>query len=353
MQYLEKVGNYLDAYSDVMSNGGQLFTGNGKDSANVILRGKTCITYWSKDSKRHQEVIDVCNMFDLDPVAMTGGRLCRWLLKEFLGLQNNTGYWGKRWRQIAMDGSHWHYTHCVERQYFYGIEIDIKSAYMSSFLSGKSMLFSTSNKWSDDNGALEQLKQLTLILPKWLRLQLIGTMSAWRISFLAKDKKNPQSDVLTRKYRHGIQWGAAFNASHRAILRNYKIMQKIHRIGGEYIKRCHTDSFTLDLMCPTEIENQIFSYIKEKNLQTDVKNIGYALFFDLNTGFIGKNLVGSPICVIDHMREEKVKMKASGGVSETVDRFGHLLHNSNYYNPDGSERRKIPNLEPLQLELDI
>lgn len=45
MYYIDKVGEYHQAYADVLENGGQLYPGNGKDSANVIVRGKYCITY--------------------------------------------------------------------------------------------------------------------------------------------------------------------------------------------------------------------------------------------------------------------------------------------------------------------
>ena len=95
MYYTEKIGSYNDAYLDVLHNGGQLYPGNGKDSANVVVRGKQCITYWEKGSKRHQETVELAKYFNLDPYSKTGGRIARWLVDDCLKLPYQDSLWRK------------------------------------------------------------------------------------------------------------------------------------------------------------------------------------------------------------------------------------------------------------------
>lgn len=336
MHYTDLVGTYATAYADVLANGGQLYPGNGKDSANVVVRGQHCFTYWAKGSKRRQEVVDLCRYFNLDPYGKTGGRIARWLIDDLLKLPYKQTFWQKQYRDLAKQGGHWHYTYVESGKSFIGIEVDLKSAYMVSLFAGKSLLYQQGKGYFDDQGALENLQVLTPELPKWFRLQLLGCLASWRITFLARDKKNLENKELTVKQFHEISYGAAFNAVHRAILRNYKLMQKIHQIGGQYIRRIHTDSFFMDCDIPPKLENLIWEYMESKQAQWDIKGCGYSYFFDLNTGFIGKRIVGSALEVVDLMREKDIKKNRSSYDNETFQRF-----------KDKIETSTLPEKEPI------
>lgn len=351
MDYTDLEGDYLIAYSDVLKYGGQLYPGNGKDSAAVVVRGSQCYTYWKKDSRRKQEVKELCNFFHLDSYGKTGGRIARWLVEEVLVLPYQNSYWHPKYRGIAKSGKHWHYSYCDSRQNFLGIEVDIKSAYISSLFSQYSLLYKEGIGYIDDNGALENLKLLTPDLPKWFRLQLLGLLSSWRFTFLARDKSNSNGSELKLKHYYKISYNAAFNAVHRAILRNYKIMQKIHQIGGQYIRRMHTDSFFLDIDCPREIEDSIWKYIEERNLKWDIKGCGRCYFFDLNTGFIGNKFVGAPIDVAGMMREEKIKIDRKSLVPQVLDRFGNVIETSTFQERENQKDNSVETLNYRQLEL--
>lgn len=349
MKYFDLQGGYYDALLRLKADGGQLFVGNGKDSAVVVVQGQTCFTYWQKGSKRYQEVKQLAENFRLDTLGKTGGRLARWLVSDFLALPYKDTFWQRNYRELAKKGNHWHYMHCEPWKSFIGCEFDLKSAYLSSYFQGKSMLYQSGIGWLDDGGALENLKAINHQLPKWFRLQLLGTMASWKIQFYTRNKLNPDSDIPVLNERKFIDYGAAFNAVHRAILRNYKIMEKIHQIGGEHIKRMHTDSFTLSLECPEKTERKIFDYLESKGLQVDIKNCGKAFFFDVNCGFIGRFFVGSKNDVVELMRENNLKMHREKINKQVQDRFGERLENSNFM-------EKISNLdnskeENEQLEL--
>lgn len=345
------VGDYLTAYNDVLMNGGQLYPGNGKDSANVVVRGKTCYTYWKSDSKRHQEVIELCKYFNIPSTGQTGGRICRWLIQEVLKVPYEGTYWQRNWRLLAKSGQHWHYLTVQPKKYFWGVEFDIKSAYFSSLFAGKSLLWDNKLRWIDDDGALENLKALTPFLPKWFRLQVLGTLASWRIFFLCRNSGSSSSNDLIYKSRHLIKYGSAFNCSHRAILRNYKIMKKVHEMGKEFVMRMHTDSFTLSVDCPGYIEKQIFDYLESKSLKYDIKSAGYGYFFDVNCGYVGKKFIGAKINVLDLMREHDIKMKRNGGINEVLDRFGERIESSSFDIKNSINSHNKSELEYEQMEL--
>lgn len=324
MKYFTLSGDYLQAYCYCLNHGGQLFPGNGQDSANVVVIGQNCFTFWKEGSKRKQEVEKLSIHFGLDPQGQTGGRIARWLIENLLALPYQKTYWSRTYRNLAKQGNHWHYMHCDVKKDFWGLEVDIKSAYFSSLFTFQSLLYSPNIGYLNDNNSLENLKILFPSFPKWFRLQLLGCLSSWRISFLCRDKRLPDNEELVLKTRHFIKYNAAFNTAHRAILRNYKIMKKIHEIGGEYIRRIHTDSFLLDSTTPGDIEKKLFDYLEEKKLTYSLKGWGRCFFWDLNTGFIGNKFVGASIDVTSRMRADGVKMsrkKANENVLELYTYF--------------------------------
>lgn len=308
MEYLELQGDFLDAYSMVSTGGGQLYCGDGKDTANVVVRGNKCYTFWRNDSLMRTKVRELAVSFGFNPDGMTGGRIARRMLKEIVGLDTSGTYWHKTYRDLAKDGSHWHYMHCDNKKTFWGVELDLKSAYFSSYLSFPSMLYSPSVQYIDDGGAMDNLRELYQHFPKWYRLQVLGMMASWRTFYYCRDKKNPERVDLVQRHRYNISYGAAFNTVHRAILRNYKIMQRIHKIGGSHIRRMHTDSFFLDADTPQSVANNIKGYLQDKGVSVSCKGYGKCYFWDINTGFIGKRIVGSPPLVIQSMREDGIKM---------------------------------------------
>ncbi len=310
MRYFSIVGDFLTAYQFCIKNGGQLFCGNGKDTASVCVVGSNCYTFWAADSKRKQQVYELASYFGLEPDAQTGGRIARWLIDELIEIPYSKTFWNRTYRNLAKSGTHWHYLHCDCKQQFYGFEVDLKSAYFSSLFSFPSLLYQPEIGYLDDAGAMDNLKSLYEHFPKWFRLQLLGCISTWRSFYYCRDKHSPDSKELVMKTRYFIKYNAAFNVVHRAILRNYKIMAKIHQIGGKYIRRIHTDSFFVDYDIPESIERRLWEYVESKRLKYSIKGFGSCFFWDVNTGFIGNKFVGASIDVAARMRTDEIKMKS-------------------------------------------
>lgn len=321
MKYTDLIGTLPDAIDKVRNFGGRLYSGKYKDSCHTVVIGDQCFTYWNPKSKKRQELALLCEQFNILKEGQTGGRVARWFIEELIDLPYKNTYWDRNYRAIAKAGEHWHYCFVNPNKHFYGVEFDLKSAYFSSLFAGKSLLYQNNIGSMNDNGSLERLKELTPMLPKWFRVQLLGVLSSWKIGYWCRSANNNPEERLIFKTTYKIQYGAAFNAVHRAIIRNYKIMQKVHQIGGKYIERMHTDSFLLNIDCPESVEQNIHNYLAEKGAKVDIKNAGYSYFFDLNTGYIGKHFIGSVLDVKEKMREKSVKMKRDGGYNVLLSKY--------------------------------
>ena len=303
-----KTGTWEDALRELEDTGGMLFPGKDSESPTTVVRGKKTTTYWKEGSYKRGELIKLAQEFGFsrqDALKLTGGRLARWYINEVLELPYKDTYFGEKYLKLAREAWHWHYLSVTPGSYLFCVEVDLKSAYHSALLTGESLLLSDNGEWLDDNGALSNIKIQTNMFPKWFRLTLLGTMACHRLGFLHRDKSKDKFEVKYSE-QSKISYGAAFNACHRAILRNWRIMKELHEIGGEAIVRCHTDSLLIDMARITGAqEQQIFDKLDEYGLETTVKKAGRTSLKDVNTGFVGRHLIGAKPDVLEFAREIK------------------------------------------------
>lgn len=321
MNYELRHGDYGSALHDLLENGGQLFSSTHPDGANTILRGQICITYWKPNSRLFAQVNEASRQFGFEHPAPTAGRLARHVLRSVIDLPCDGTYFGKGYAQLARDGNHWHYQHVVTGYHPFLVEFDLKSAYFTSLFHGKSLLFHERKGWMDDNGALDRLKSITPILPKWLRLTLLGVLASHKSQFYTRGKDENDNFVLNLKTVKKIKYGAAFNAAHKAINRTYKCMERVHSIGGDYIKRIHTDSFAIPPTIPEEKEVEILEFLAKHNYQVAIKASGASHFLNLNEGLIGNKVIGMWQSVREQFREQKVKIPKYNFDSESLQRW--------------------------------
>lgn len=301
-KYFDLEGDYMTACDALLEGGGQLFTSGGKHGPHTLVRGSNIYTYWPKNSLSRGQLIEACKALDINPEGMTGGRLCRLILKDIVGLKHKGTFFSDRHKALAKDGYHWHYTKLIPGQHGNCLEFDIKSAYFSSLFRFPSLLLSNSGKFVSDDGAMENLKALNPLLPKWLRLQLLGVLSAHeRRYFVVKD--DGKGKRMKMVVQHEIAYGQAFNTAHESILNLYKLMQRIDLIAGDYCVRMHTDSFTLKSDLPLEVFDEICELIVNFGSDLWLKKQGHCTFFDLNTGLIGKQCIGAKIACLDELKD--------------------------------------------------
>ncbi len=306
MNYFDLEGDYHDACSALLKLGGQLYHGGVKDGAITHILGNNCFTYWQPGSKRRGQVIEACRQYGYSAEGMTGGRLARKLLKDVIGLDYKNTQFSMNWREIAKKGDHWHYQKCIPGEHGYTFEIDIKSAYFAALLHYDSLMCDANGKDIDDNGALERLRILAPEMPKWLRLQLLGCLASHEKKFMVRSERGGIPIAVSRITQQ-ISYGAAFNAAHRAIRRNWRFMKFLDSKLGDDCVRMHTDSFTVKADWSAETEAEIWKILARNGYDCAIKRFGRTYLFDLNRGVIGSKIIGT--------KEELV---------ECIEQFGKL-----------------------------
>lgn len=345
-QYIEKVGGYSEALEELLTSGGQLYSAESKGGANVVVRGCYCTTYWPANSKKKGQVVEACEIFGYDSYAMTGGRLIRSLLKDVIKLEYKGTRYHDKYRKLAELGGHWHYQFSNPGDNGYCVEFDLKSAYFTSYTQLPTALLAGIDNFVEDDGAMERLRTLYSIMPKWMRLQLLGILASHTKTTIVREKTTTGWGVKINQFS-SIETGYAFNAAHRAILRTYKVMKRVHEIAGDNIARIHTDSFALKATTPDEVEAQVFNYLKEMGYEVAVKGMGRMYLFDLNTGAIGKKVIGAKAEVIDRFKEEKISFSPQENAQELIERWGHIIDEIE----KGMNGRKSIPIEWEQLEI--
>lgn len=305
--YITKEGDKLDAMEELLTHGGQLYPARHPGSPTVLVRGKNITTYWPKDSAMRGKVILLAGEFGLEPQHQTYGRLCRWYVNHLLQIPYQNTYWHPQYLKLAKSAHHWHYQHIQTGDLGYCFEVDISSAYATSLLRGKSFLYDPYKGYMNDGDALDNFRNSLQLLPKPFRLQLLGELATHKRTFfrrLPDGKGNHIADMVTITK---VNYGAAFNATHGAILRLYNDMTRLHEIGGNWIKRMHTDSLLVQADIPAATLEKVISCLVKSGYEYKIKAEGRAHFFDQNCGFVGKRVYGSPRILANHMKSQDVR----------------------------------------------
>lgn len=308
-KYEFREGDYLDAIAAFAQVGGRFYPQRSPDSPSTIVSGCNCITYWHPASRLLPKCRTLCRDLGFEWQGQSPGRIARLILKEIVGLEKQKHGWGKLYASMAKKGFHWHYTHVEEGYHPYLIEFDLKSAYFTSLFQGKSLLYHDYKGFIDDSGMLCNLKAIESILPKFMRLIILGVIASHKMQFYTVDRTIEDSFAMKLSTVPNIEYGTAFNAAHKAIRRTYELMRRIHSIGGDWIKRIHTDSFALTFDTPQEIESEIFGLLSRNGYPVSVKAQGSAHFLSLNEGIIGTKLIGAKDLIFKEFREKQIKIE--------------------------------------------
>lgn len=306
--YITLEGDQNDGFLQLKKEGGQLFPAKYETGSTTHVRGSRVTTYWGKNSPIRRNVMALAREWNLEPEHQTYGRLAKWYIKNILDLKYKNTYWHNQFRAMAKDGFHWHYLHWVPGDHGYCFEWDIKAAYLTSILQGKSLFYDGYKGYVEDFGALETLRGSLDLLPKEFRLILIGILASHQYRYWINDKKQDSEGVPARVEKNWIEYNACFNAVHGGIYRLWLLMRKLHEIGGDYIVRCHTDSLLIKEDIPPDRLQKIADLICSKGHQITIKAEGRAVLFDLDCGFIGNKPLGGIKLLADRMREQNITL---------------------------------------------
>jgi len=354
MSNINKEGSYTDALKDLEQMGGILFPPkeNSVKEPTVLQLGSKTITYWQPGSKAYREqLVDLASKLRIpssdlgNPWNLTPGRLSRIFLQKVIGAKNFNAdphpkkyakYVGKeKYLPMARDGSHWHFEYVRIGEPVYAIELDVKSAYLTSLLSFPTLFLHERMGFRPDGGALGRLKEYVPVLSehKKFRLQLLGVMAQHEKRYEKLDKES--RTIVRASHEDYEEWGSAFNAVHEAIKRVHTAMTHCSQMLGEYLIRSHTDCFLIRADCPEEVEKRVVSYLNQKGFTLACKQgkighrIGLSKFWDLNTGFIGRYTVpkNQAVDIKERMEEDGIDLQDiyKPIPQEIVNRWRHWL----------------------------
>ena len=151
---------------------------------------------------------------------------------------------------------------------------------------------------------------------------MIGQMATHRMTFATMPNRKSGDFRLKWNTIEKVKYGYAFNRTHQAILRVYRLLEAIHKIGGDAIKRIHTDSFALSADCVPTIETEIFALLDDKGFGYSCKAQGTAHFFELNSGIIGRKFIGVPFEIREKIKNLPQKPRRVFITDEQLERWG-------------------------------
>lgn len=322
MKYITEHTGYAGAIDCLQTIGGQLFPSKRKDGTSTVVKGKECYTFWDADSKSYHKCAQLAKDISFPHEHFTPGRIAKFLLEEVVGIDPAIGSPDPIFVRLAKDGFHWHYTHVETGYHPYLLEFDLCAAYATSLGQFDSPYFSMNRLTISDPLAMESLRVALATVPKWMRLVMIGQMASHRMTFATMPRRAEGCYQLKWQTINKIKYGDAFNRTHQAILRVYRLLESIHKIAGTSIKRIHTDSFALPVDCDTRIEAEIFQLLDDKGFSYSCKAQGSSHFFDLNSGIIGRKFVGVPFEIRESIKALPAKPRRVFITPEQLERWG-------------------------------
>ncbi len=294
MKYETHHTGYAGALVCLQEKGGTMFPRKGKDGVSTVNSGQTTYSFWEPNSVNYHRCKQLAEQLNFPHEHFTSGRIAKYILKDICGLNPEGTYVEPRILELARDGFHWHYTHVETGYHPYLLEFDLCQAYATTLVKYENFFFNMSIPTPHDSDSLTNLRELLPVLPKWMRMVMLGIIASHRMTFATMPNRASGDCSLKWVTISKVNYGAAFNQVHRAILRLYRFCQRLHEIGGHHIKRMHTDSFALCGECPSSVESSIFDFIQEGGYEVTCKAQGTSHFLSLNSGIVGRKFIGVP-----------------------------------------------------------
>ncbi|MDZ8104741.1 MAG: hypothetical protein RM338_03835 [Nostoc sp. DedQUE12a] len=205
--------------------------------------------------------------------------------------------------ELLGNSSHWHHLYLAPQPQGYAIELDIESAHFRALLKQPTLMLcdpgvkSGKPYFISDGGAMQKLRELNPQLPKWFRFRMLEIIGSHELRFY---QINPATFSGEERCRPALNYGMAFNAVHKALYTVYETKALLANIVGDDLLRSHTDSFCIKAQMTRRAEEEMLAALKERGFEVSCKGIGWAHFWDIDTGILG---LGKPKGYIDEINE--------------------------------------------------
>lgn len=253
--------------------------------------------FWDLNNPKWQELDTIAAELCFPGDCPSWSRLSKYVYETHVTPHKSGIRCHRDFEKMAKLGCFWHFHRVVPGTHGNSFELDIKGAYAKSITNTDSLWLVSPFRSADDGGAMDKLKQLIPILPKKMRLCLIGFLSSNVMTHWRRDPDNP-TKLRKHSFYHCFD-GGVFNRIHSSLAALYSFLHEMEMIACQDVIRIHTDSLLVKTTIPTKNLNALFRKAEKSGYELAVKGHGNAVLFDLNSGVIGGRIIGNPRSVLN------------------------------------------------------
>lgn len=252
--------------------------------------------FWDTANPKWQQLDEISEMMGFTGDCPSWSRLSKFVYETHVTDKKSGIRTHRDFELMAKIKCFWHFHKVIPGSHGNATELDIKGAYARSVTRNDSLYLVAPFRPADDGGAMDKFKKLIPILPKKLRLCLIGflsmnSMTQWYAT------PNKVGELSKRTFFHCYD-GGVFNRIHASLAGLYTFLGEMERIANKDCIRVHTDSLLIKESIPTANLNAMMKLAKKNDYELAVKGHGNAVLFGLNEGVLGGRIIGNPKLIL-------------------------------------------------------
>lgn len=284
------------------------YTLNGK-GRNMMYNpeSKTCYTvvdsstqhvryFWDSEHPKWLQLDEIASTMGFTGECPSWSRLSKFVYETHVTTAKSGIRTHRDFELMAAKKFFWHFHKVIPGTHGNATELDIKGAYAKSVTRNESLYLIAPFRPADDNGAMQKFKNLVPILPKKLRLCLIGFLSTNTMTQWYSDPDKP-GELKNRVFKHCYD-GGVFNRIHASLAGLYTFLGEMEKIAREDCIRIHTDSLLIKASIPTTNLEAMIRLTKQNDFELAIKGHGNAVLFGLNEGVLGGRIIGNPKLIL-------------------------------------------------------
>lgn len=274
-----------------------MYNPESKSCYTVVCNSTQHVKYfWDSENPKWQELDEVAKMMGFPGEYPSWSRLSKYVYQTHVTPHKSGIRTHRDFELMASKKFFWHFHKVIPGSHGNSTELDIKGAYAKSVTRNESLYLIAPFRPAPDGGAMERFRDLVPILPKKLRLCLIGFLSIHTMTQWYEDPKEP--GVLAKRQFFNCYDGGVFNRIHASLAGLFTFLEEMEKIAQEDCIRIHTDSLLIKETIPTSNLNALMRLAKKNDFDLAVKGHGNAVLFGLNEGVLGGRIIGNPKVIL-------------------------------------------------------
>lgn len=327
-----------------------MYNPESKSCYTVVCNGSQHVKYfWDTHNPKWGELDEIARIMGFTGDCPSWSRLSKFVYETHVTPHKSGIRTHRDFELMADKKFFWHFHKVIPGSHGNATELDVKGAYAKSITRNESLYLVAPFRPADDGGAMERFRDLVPILPKKLRLCLVGFLSTNKMVQYYENPAIP-GELTKRSFYHCYD-GGVFNRIHASLAGLYTFLGEMERIAQRDCIRIHTDSLLIKQSIPTANLNAMMRLAKKNDFELAVKGHGNAVLFGLNEGVLGGRIIGNPKLILQQWDDYIKGIEREATRVETLDK---RLSNLPYKNDRFSIRqaRELVGMMPSDILID-